>query len=187
MKNSKKHQMRQDAVQAEKVQEILHSVQTLWDKAQKAEEYYDRYLRAAAELENYRKRAIKERHQEVEAAQVHFIRGLLPIFDNLERALAQIKGQLDSKSIQDGLGLICRQVQSYLESVGLKPLTSVGEKFDPHRHEAVLHVQTKDYPDNYVLEEIQKGYTLHGRVVRHALVKVVDNPDGHVPNESETS
>ena len=156
--------------------EVLKVVQELWEKAQRSEENYDRFLRAVAEMDNYRKRAMRERQHEVEAVQIHLLRGLLPIVDNLDRALAQIKGQSDSKNIQEGLELISRQTQAYLESVGLKPFTSVGEVFDPHKHEAVLHVQSKDHPDHCVLEEVQKGYTLGGRVIRHALVKVVDNP-----------
>ena len=159
-----------------KMAEVLKIVQGLWDKAQKAEENYDLYLRAVAELENYRKRVAKERAHEIEAMRVQLLRLLLPIVDNLERALTQICSQPEAQSIRDGLELIGRQVQGFLESVGLKPFASTGEKFDPHKHEAVLHVQRKDHPDHTVLEEVQKGYTLDGRVIRHALVKVVDNP-----------
>ena len=175
MKNPKKQDLPKEG-EGEKTQEVLHAVQDLWDKAQKSQEYYDQYVRAVAELDNYRKRAIKERQHEVEAVQIQLIRGLLPIVDNLDRALNQIKGHSDSKSIQEGLELIGRQLQAYLESIGLKPLHAVGEKFDPHKHEAVLHVQSKEYPDHHVLEEVQRGYTLGNRVVRHAMVKVVDNP-----------
>ncbi len=157
-------------------------LQALREKASKAEEYYDRYLRAVADLENYRKRSIKDRTQAVEYAQVQIIRGLIPVVDSLQRALSQIGSQSDAKSMQEGLSLIDRQVESFLQSVGLSSFSCVGEKFDPDKHEAVLHVPSKDHPDHAILEEVQKGYTLNGRVIRHALVKVVDNP----PAKDET-
>ena len=116
---------------------------------------------------------------------MQLIRGLLPVVDNLERALAQVGTQSDVKSVREGLELIARQIQTFLEAVGLAAFSAAGEKFDPHKHEAVAHVQSKEHPDHFVLEEIQKGYTLNGRVVRHALVKVVDNPQA--PAEAASS
>ncbi len=182
-KQDAEHLAEQSSVQpaSEERGSAADPLKELKEKAQKADEYYDNYLRAVAELDNYRKRAIKERQHEVEAVQNNLLRGLLPIVDNLERALAQIKEQADSKNMQEGLGLISRQLHTFLDSVGLTPMACVGQQFDPHKHEAVLHVPSKDHPDHYVLEEVQKGYTLHGRVIRHAVVKVVDNPATNAP------
>ena len=162
----------------------LQEMKTLREKAQKSDEHYDNYLRAVAELDNYRKRAVKERAYSVEAAQIYLIQGLLPIVDNFSRALLQVSGQSNAKNIQEGLSLIGRQVEAFMESVGLRPFSCVGEKFDPEKHEAVVHVPSKDHPDHTVLEEVQKGYLWHGRVVRHALVKVVDNPTAAVGESS---
>ena len=151
-------------------------IQALREKAQKADEWHDKYLRMAADMENYRKRAQKDKQSAVEFAQVQIIQGLLPIVDNLERGLAQITNQPAAKSVREGLELISKQIHAFLESIGLKTFNSVGETFDPHKHEAVLHVPSKDHPDHSVIEEIQKGYILNGRVIRHAMVKVADNP-----------
>ncbi len=151
-------------------------IKALQEKAAKADENHDNYLRAVAEMENYRKRAIRDRSAAVESAEIGMIHALLPIVDNLERALAQVSGEADAKAVQEGLGLISRQIQTFLDSIGLKPIVCAGQIFDPHQHEAVLHVPTEDKPDHAVLEEVQKGYTLNGRVVRHSLVKVADNP-----------
>lgn len=165
-----------EETQAEPAVAEAEDVQALREKAQKADEWHDKYLRMAADMENYRKRAQKDKQSAVEFAQTQIINGLLPIVDNLERALAQISNQPEAQSVRQGLELIAKQVQAYLESLGLKTFSSVGEIFDPHKHEAVLHVPSKDHPDHSVIEEIQKGYILNGRVIRHAMVKVADNP-----------
>ncbi len=165
-----------DAAPVEPGKDMEKLEQSLKELEEKAKETHDKYLLAVADLDNYRKRAQREKIAAVDDAQLSFIRGLLPVVDNIERALGQLSAHEEAKDVREGLQLIVKQVHAYLDAVGLKPFSSVCETFDPHKHEAILHVPSKDHPDHSVVEEVQKGYSWHGRIVRHALVKVADNP-----------
>jgi molecular chaperone GrpE len=141
-----------------------------------AEEYLDRWRRTAAEFANYRKRVEREREEVSRFANSLLLGKLLPIVDDLERAMATLPPDLSRFSWVEGVALIQRKFAFILEGEGLKPIEAAGQPFDPERHEAVLREETAACPDGQVVAELQRGYALHGRVLRPALVKVAVAP-----------
>jgi molecular chaperone GrpE len=137
------------------------------------EELYDRLARMQAEFDNARKRAAKEQAEFREYAAAEAIQPLLPILDSLERALAHAPA---SGEFRAGVELIHKQMLDALAKLGLRPIPAVGEPFDPHLHQAVQMVETKQAPDHQVLEELQRGYKLKDRLLRPAMVRVAHNP-----------
>ena len=121
-----------------------------------------------AEFENYKKRVEKESCEFVKAANEELIEKLLPIMDNFELALKSCRAKDD---FYKGMELIYSQLIETLHSQGLKPINCIGKKFDPYYHEVLL-VEESDKEDNTVLEELQKGYLLYDKVIRHSKVKI---------------
>lgn len=133
----------------------------------------ERYLRTLAESDNARKRLQREKDEFVRFASEAVIRGLLPIIDSLDQALVAVDQQNEAPAVVKGIHLIYRQLLGLLEKEGVKRIPTIGEPFDPHRHEAVAQVETADgTPEETILEEVQVGYTMHGKVIRPAMVKV---------------
>jgi len=140
---------------------------------QEARHAQERYLRTLAEFENTKKRLHREKEEFVRYASETIVRGLLPIIDSLDQALVAVDRQSDPEAITKGVHLIYRQLLGLLEKEGVKRIPTVGEPFDPHKHEAVAQIDTTDgTPEETVVEEVQVGYTMHGRVIRPAIVKV---------------
>jgi len=133
------------------------------------EEYLDRLKRLQAEFENFQKRVEKERNEFRSYSSSEIIRKLLDIVDNFERALNSFKESKVNDEHVKGLEMIYNNFYSLLESEGLKPIVAINEKFDPYRHEVVSKIKAEK-PEGAVIEEIQKGYMLNGRVLRHAKV-----------------
>ena len=133
----------------------------------------DRYLRALAEFENTKKRLQREKEEYAKYAAETVMRNLLPIVDSLDQALVAVDKQSDPQAIITGIHLIYRQLLGLLEREGVKRIAAIGEPFDPHRHEAVGEVATNGTPaEGTVAEEVHVGYTMHGKVIRPAMVKV---------------
>ena len=133
----------------------------------------DQMLRRQAELENYRKRLIRDKEEAVQYANESLIRDLLGFLDNMERALAAGKSSGDVKGLVEGFEMTQNQLLSTLDkNWGLKAIDSVGQEFDPSLHEACMMAVDESLDKETVLEEFQKGYTLHGRVIRPAKVKI---------------
>lgn len=130
----------------------------------------DRLLRTAAEFDNYRKRIERERREFTEYAAAEALGDMLPIIDNLERAL-QAPGS-DVDAFRRGVELIHRQMQDLLRKRGAKPIEALGADFDPTIHEAVLHEASDQHRDGEVMQELQRGYMLGERLLRPAMVKV---------------
>ena len=147
------------------------------EKAREAEGLRDRHLRAVADLENYRKRAQREKEDLVRAAEEGLLYELLEVLDNFERALDAPRDPQHFEGFISGVELIHQQLLKVLEKTGVVPFTSLGETFDPERHEAVMRVETTESLDNTVLEEIRRGYLRHGRVLRPAQVTVAVAPE----------
>ena len=133
----------------------------------------DHYLRTVAEFENAKKRLHREKEEFVKYAAESMARELLPIVDSLDQALVAVDKQSDPQAIIKGVHLIYRQLLGLLEKEGVKRIPTVGEPFDPHHHEAVAQVDTTDgTADETIVEQVQVGYTMHGKVIRPAMVKV---------------
>ena len=130
----------------------------------------DKYLRVCAEYDNFRRRSQKERESVYSDAYSDAINALLPVLDNLGRAV----GCEDPKALADGLALILKSFDEGLTKLGIEEIKAVGETFDPERHYAVLHVEDENYGENEVVEVLQKGYTRGDKVIRYAVVKVAN-------------
>ncbi len=135
-----------------------------------AAEYKDRYLRAVAEMDNMRKRLEKRYADEAEQEKKRFLRSLLPLVDNLEMVLKH--SDSDAEVLRQGVAMIVQELMRTLEREGVRPIKSVGERFDPFVHEAVEVVETDEYPPDTVVEEVQKGYTYKQDLLRPARVRV---------------
>jgi molecular chaperone GrpE len=142
-------------------------------KSQEVDRLQDRLLRLQAEFENYKKRMTREKADYLKFATESLLAEFLPVLDNLERAIASARAETANReAVVDGIEMIARLFRSTLEKAGVKPMDAVGQPFDPALHQAVAQVECADGRDNVVLEEIQKGYLLEGRVLRAAMVKV---------------
>ena len=146
--------------------------QALRDK----EKYYDLLLRKQAEFDNFRKRTAKERDEHRSGAVGDFLKDVLPVMDNLERAL-NTSAQSDSP-LRQGVVLIHQQLVDALTREGLRPVDTVGVVFDPHIHEAVETRPVEGLAPGTIIEEMQKGYTFNGRLLRPALVRVAAREGG---------
>lgn len=145
-------------------------------QAKELEELQDRYLRLAAEFDNYRKRVVRERAEFIRTALDSLLLDLFPVLDNLERALAAARSSAASsgknEALIEGVEITLRLFKGVLEKQGVKAIESVGREFDPTVHHAVEQVRTNDHPENTVVEEVLRGYILEQKVLRPALVKV---------------
>ena len=155
--------------------------------AQRAEisDLKDQLLRKQADFENFRKRMIRDREDAVRYANTNLLLDLVEVIDNFERAIQSSEGSRDFDSLHQGIGLIEKQFTGMLDNkYGLKRFESVGEEFDPEKHEAIAAEESTDVVSQMVLDDFQKGYMLHDRVLRHAKVRVAvpaapaDSADG---------
>jgi len=132
----------------------------------------DRYLRLAAEYDNFRKRSAKEREMTYSDARVDAITRLLPIYDNLERAL---KMECSDEAYYKGIEMIMTQLCEVFESMGLRAIPAAGEVFDPKYHNAVSSIEDPELGENIIAEEFQKGFTLGDRIIRFSTVVVANS------------
>jgi molecular chaperone GrpE len=148
------------------VQQTVSDIKT----TQEYKELEDKYLRLAAEFDNYKKRMAREYSRVLETAADDFIRQLLEVVDDLERALAH--NESDSDSLKQGMTLIYNKLLDLLKKRNLTPINSVGQPFDHNYHDAVMQLDSEDKEDGTIIEEIQKGYIMNNRVLRPARVIV---------------
>ncbi len=137
-----------------------------------AKNNFDRLLRQAAELENYKKRSARERDDAARYANEMLLKDLLPVVDNLERAVAHASGGGNGKPLVEGVEMVLRSLLDTLAKHGVSQMIAVGQPFDPAKHEAMAQVETEDHEPNSVVEELHKGYLLREKLLRPALVSV---------------
>jgi len=142
----------------------------LAEKEEEARASYDRFLRERAEVENFKKRMQREKADALRFASEPLIRDLLPVIDNLERALEHRDG--NDQSVVEGIRLVVKSLLEILERHGVQRVEAVGQPFDPTRHEAMAQVASAAHQPNRVVEEHHRGYLLHDRLLRPALVTV---------------
>jgi molecular chaperone GrpE len=153
-------------------QEVESLSEELERVSQELDETKDKFLRGLADFDNYRKRVAREREQLVRCANEELIKRMLEVVDNLERALAAASESEDFDGFRKGVGLIYEHLKEVLTKEGLCPIACLGETFDPNFHEAVMAIEKEGEESEKVIEEIQKGYTLDGRVIRPSKVVV---------------
>lgn len=158
---------RKEGGDQETLEEIRESMEAL--KKEK-EELMNKMIRLQADFDNYRKRMKTEKEELVKHVNFEFIKKILPVIDNMERALASAEKKSDG--VVEGLEMILRQFKEVLESEGVVPVESIGKVFDPALHEAVMTEENEEYPPGTVIEELQRGYKMENRILRPSMVKV---------------
>jgi len=148
---------------------------------------WDLYLRERADLENFRKRAQRDKEELARFANEKFLREILPVLDNLERAVDHARqDQGGGEGLLEGVGMTLNQFHRVLEKFGATPFESVGTAFDPSRHEAIGHMESTEHAPNTVAQELQKGYLLNERLLRPAMVMVAKAPPEPAPSEKKS-
>jgi molecular chaperone GrpE len=151
--------------------------ETVEELRKQVEEKQDRLLRALAEAENFKRRTQRERDESVRYANESLLRDLIPVLDNLERALGAARTAGGAEGVVGGIELIHRELLKVLERAGVTRYSALGQTFDPTRHEAIARVVSVDAKPGTVVGETMPGYLLHNRVLRAALVSVAAAPD----------
>jgi len=160
-----------EAIEAgiEQAEDIETLQQALAEEKEKAEKYLANWQRSQADFANYKKRSEQEIGEVIEFANNVFISNLLPVMDDLERALASVPAELDESNWTEGIKLIYNKFKATMEAQGLTEIKARGEPFDPRLHEAIMQQEGEE---GMVIEETQKGYTFKGKVIRPSLVIV---------------
>ncbi|WP_339319355.1 nucleotide exchange factor GrpE [Paenibacillus sp. FSL R10-2734] len=137
-----------------------------------ADEYQGRALRAQADFDNFRRRTQKEKEELAQYATSKLVTELLTVLDNFERALVTTPTNPESEAFVKGVNMIFRQLDGVLKTEGLTAMETVGQPFNPEYHQAIMQVESEEYEEGIVTEEVQKGYLLKDKVLRPAMVKV---------------
>jgi len=162
----------QDETETEHTEEAdSQTIEESWEE--KFYEMQDRFVRLHAEFDNFRKRTNKERIENTATANAGILKDLIPVLDDFERAIASNETATEIQSVKEGFGLIYNKYKGILESKGLKPMHSKGEVFDSELHEAIANIPTEsEEMKGKIIDDVEKGYTLHEKVVRFAKVVV---------------
>jgi len=144
----------------------------LADKEKEAADNYDKYVRAVAELDNYKKRAVKEKAEIIKYGKEEVVKDILPFVDSLDRALEHAETSNDIQAFKEGLKLIQDQLFCCLKKHGVEVIECAGKDFDPNFHEAMMQIDSEDHEANKVVNEFQRGYLLNGRLLRPSRVSV---------------
>ncbi len=144
------------------------------DKTKKCDEYLEKLQRLAAEFDNFKKRTAREKEALYSDAVCDVTSEILPVLDNLERALQACSKENDLQALKDGVELVFRQMKGALKKIGVEEIDCVDSGFDPQLHNAVMHVEDEELGQNVVVEEFQKGYCYKDKVIRHSMVKVAN-------------
>ena len=152
-----------------------------------AAENHDRLLRLAAEFENYKKRSAREMNDFRKFANESFVKAMLPMVDSLDRAIESSSNDKHAdSSVVEGVNMTLREILKVFEQYGIKPFESLGKTFDPSLHQAVMQEDDEAYPENTVSKELQKGYMIHDRLLRPAMVVVSKKKVGPENEENST-
>ena len=136
----------------------------------------DKYLRQAAEFDNYKRLAQRDQREQIKFRNEQLLKELLPVVDNLERALKAARDGGTGNGLVQGVDLTLKQLIAALEKFGVQPVPTVGQPFDPSTQQAVASVPSDQVPEQHVVEEYQRGYRLHDRILRAAMVSVSTGP-----------
>jgi len=144
----------------------------LTEKTEKFKELNDKYLRLAAEFDNYKRLAQRDQRDQIRFGNEDLLKELLPVVDNLERAITASQNGGSSDVLIQGVDLTLKQLTGALTKFHVKPVETIGRPFDPATHQAVVSVASQKVPDKHVVDEFQRGYRLHDRMLRAAMVSV---------------
>jgi molecular chaperone GrpE len=172
--------MEETSTNEEEVEEVEKTREELLEEAlqqqkEESKQYYEQYLRALAEVENMKKRLDREREEYIKYGNTALIKKILPVIDDLNRALEATQSSNDIESLGKGVEMTVKRLIEVLNSEGVQEIESLGKEFDPQYHQALL-VEHNEAPENTIIEEFQRGFILHDRVIRPSLVKVSGGP-----------
>lgn len=154
------------------VDDVLSLKEQLRQEQEKSKEYLNKLLYAQADFENYRRRLNQEVESRIEAGKARLIQGLLTVVDELELALKAAKQTEGASALASGLEIVLKKFHDLLAGEGLAPIEAIGKKFDPTLHEAVERIPREDTEEGAVLEEVRRGFTLKGKLIRPSIVKI---------------
>lgn len=152
--------------------EMLEEIQEEIQEDNKYDELNNKYLRLAADFDNFRKRTAAEKEELSTYTKVEFLKKLVTVLDTFDRAKEHLKDIEDCKTVKDSYEVACKQLSDTLSKMGLEEIEALGKEFDPNEHEAITQVDTDEYEQNTVAMVVQKGYKLGDKVVRPSLVGV---------------
>lgn len=153
-------------------EELSETKKLVQEKDNLSKEYLKHLARLQADFDNYKKRQEKKQKEFIEFANEGLINNLLSVMDNLERALDSTENEKDTKAIKEGINNTLKEFRNILNKEGVKPMQSIGHRFDPYKHEAVMRIDTDKYSEDTITEEFRKGYYIKSKVLRPAMVKV---------------
>lgn len=153
-------------------------------RAADADKFYDQFLRARAEFDNYRKRVVQEKQYAELAANEKLLQKLLGILDTFELALASAEKAESTNAVLDGVKLVQSQLQNVLKESGIEEIDALHKEFDPNLHEAIQQMESKDHAEGTVIQQIRKGYKFKDRLLRPATVVVARKAEASVPDET---
>jgi molecular chaperone GrpE len=173
----------------EKLSDPIKKMEARIEELEKeVEANYNRFVRVTADFENYKKRTAREMSDLRKFANENILRDMLSVVDNLERAIESgSKQDSEKQTLLEGVEITLKDLFRMFEKYGVKDFSAEGEPFDPVFHQAMMQEQTNDYPDNTVLNELQKGYTIHDRLLRPAMVVVARNASDKQCDETDES
>ena len=175
MSEKEKEELEQEEVTTEAAEETVEEEKAEPTAEEKLKEQMEKYMRLFAEYDNFRKRSQREKDVRYGEAVIDAAAAILPIGDNLERALQTEVESEDAKKLKEGVEMVLKHFTETLEKLGVKEIKAEGEQFDPNLHNAVMHIEDETIDDNTVVEDLMKGYIYKdGRVVRHSMVKVAN-------------
>jgi molecular chaperone GrpE len=178
-----------EEIPEEKLDDPIRKMEARIEELEKeVEANYDRFVRVTADFDNFKKRTSREVSDLRKFANENILRDMLSVADNLERAIdSGSKPDSEKKTLLDGVKITLKDLSRMFEKYGVKDFKSKGKPFDPVFHQAMMQEQTDDYPDNIVLNELQKGYTIHERLLRPAMVVVAKNTSEKQVDETDES
>jgi len=164
-------------------EELLQEIEGLKEEAEKN---YDLYLRSQAEMENMKKRNKKEKEEWIRYSNENLIKQILPVIDNLEKAISHSQSENQFTALREGVELTLKGLKDNLVKSGVEEIKALGESFDPNFHQAVSEQEDEGVDAGIILHELQKGYTLHDRLLRPAMVVVSKGNPSSVPTDNKT-
>jgi len=156
----------------------------LEEAVKKAADNYDKYVRSVAELDNYKKRAVREKADAIQYGNENLLRDILPLVDGMDRALEHACNSEDFDAFRKGLKLLQGQLLGCLQKHGVEMIDTAGKNFDPNVHEAMMQVESTEHEESGVVGEFERGYLLNGRLLRPAKVSVCKRPSGSGDREN---
>ncbi len=168
----------------EEIEQLQVALQLAQDEAKLLQ---DQYLRTLADMDNLRKRTQRDKEELAKFANENLLRDILPVVDNLERALEHAKQEHSSEGLLEGVQMTLTQFCQVLKKFGVVPVEAIGQCFDPSLHQAIGQLETTEYPSNSVAQEMQKGYVLNERLLRPSMVMIAKAPAVPASDENSTT